>query len=477
MGDFLMRLKIGNIGKIGYADILIDGLTMIAGVNNTGKSTVGKALFCLYHGLNRWDDEYVSECAGYVSDIVVKAMSGLDSIIGSENNPPRSSVMDLIKDFFSQPEVIREIADDQRKARTTGGVVSSGHPMMQELDNFIERYALFFRGDNVAAVIADKSDEVDDWKRRLVYKLRDEQGLFEEFLQADYIERNFNRYFNGQYRSLDTLDEPCYCIIDEGNDFFRIDLADAGSRMNEVFHTGARIYYIDSSVVYDRMAILGNPVRGNRPTELMDNILVPNLELMFGDKDVGDIPYYEKRAKWSQETVTKVDGLLKDIRVLIGGASDWSNDTFKFTETNGGGAAIQPHNVSMGIKHLAFLEYVLRHRLINPGDILVMDEPEINMHPDWQLEYAKALVLLEKEMGVRILITTHSPFFIRAVECYTDYYDTMGRLNIYRSGLDETGKAVFDNVMESEWGTPMLYEDYARQYKMLQKIVDEKERL
>ena len=472
-----MRIKIGNIGKIGYADILIDGLTMIAGVNNTGKSTVGKALFCFYHGLNRWDDEYVSECAGYASDIVVKAMAGLDSIIGSENNPPRSRVIDLIKDFFSQPVVIREIADDQIKARTTGNVASSGHPLMQELDNFIERYALLFRGDNVASVIADKSDEVDDWKRRLVYKLRDEQSLFEDYLQADYIERNFNRYFNAQYRSLHSLDEPCYCIIDEGDDFFRIDLIDVGSRISDVFHTESRIFYIDSSVVYDRMADMGNPVRGNRPTELMDNILVPNLELMRRDSKIGNIPYYESRVKWSKETATKVDGLLKDIRTLIGGESDWSNEAFRFTETNDGGTAIQPHNVSMGIKHLAFLEYVLRHRLINPGDILVMDEPEINMHPDWQLEYAKALVLLEKEMGVKILITTHSPFFIRAVECYTDYYDTMGRLNIYRSDIDETGRAVFDNVMESEWGTPMLYDDYARQYEMLQKIVDEKEGL
>lgn len=42
-----MRLSIRNIGKIHKADILIDGVTVLAAPNNTGKSTVGKAMFAL----------------------------------------------------------------------------------------------------------------------------------------------------------------------------------------------------------------------------------------------------------------------------------------------------------------------------------------------------------------------------------------------------------------------------------------------
>ncbi len=45
-----MRLTIKNIGKIDEADIELNGITVIAGENNTGKSTVGKTLFCV---LNR----------------------------------------------------------------------------------------------------------------------------------------------------------------------------------------------------------------------------------------------------------------------------------------------------------------------------------------------------------------------------------------------------------------------------------------
>lgn len=36
-----LNIKIKNIGKIEYADIVLDGITIIAGKNNTGKSTMG----------------------------------------------------------------------------------------------------------------------------------------------------------------------------------------------------------------------------------------------------------------------------------------------------------------------------------------------------------------------------------------------------------------------------------------------------
>lgn len=38
-----MKITIENIMKIEHSDILLDGITVIAGENNTGKSTVGKS--------------------------------------------------------------------------------------------------------------------------------------------------------------------------------------------------------------------------------------------------------------------------------------------------------------------------------------------------------------------------------------------------------------------------------------------------
>ena len=56
-----MRLEIRNIGKVRHADIAIDGITVIAGENNTGKSTVGKVLFSVFNALSDIDQKISEE--------------------------------------------------------------------------------------------------------------------------------------------------------------------------------------------------------------------------------------------------------------------------------------------------------------------------------------------------------------------------------------------------------------------------------
>ena len=43
-----MKLHIENVAKIKKADIDVEGITVIAGSNNTGKSTIGKILFSIF---------------------------------------------------------------------------------------------------------------------------------------------------------------------------------------------------------------------------------------------------------------------------------------------------------------------------------------------------------------------------------------------------------------------------------------------
>ncbi len=46
-----MQINIKNIGKIRETNITIKGITVIAGKNDTGKSTVSKALHCFFNSL------------------------------------------------------------------------------------------------------------------------------------------------------------------------------------------------------------------------------------------------------------------------------------------------------------------------------------------------------------------------------------------------------------------------------------------
>jgi predicted ATPase len=71
---------------------------------------------------------------------------------------------------------------------------------------------------------------------------------------------------------------------------------------------------------------------------------------------------------------------------------------------------IDLYNASSSIKQLAPLLLYLRYRA-KSGDFLVIDEPEMNLHPESQVKLLESLAILVN-LGVRILLTTHSPYLM-----------------------------------------------------------------
>jgi hypothetical protein len=74
------------------------------------------------------------------------------------------------------------------------------------------------------------------------------------------------------------------------------------------------------------------------------------------------------------------------------------------------GLEIDLYNASSSIKQLAPLLLYLRYRA-KVGDFLVIDEPEMNLHPESQVKLLEALSILVN-LGVRVLLTTHSPYIM-----------------------------------------------------------------
>ena len=62
-----MKLKLKNVGKIERAEIELQGITVIAGENNTGKSTIGKVLFCIFDSFYRINEQIKMERRNSIS--------------------------------------------------------------------------------------------------------------------------------------------------------------------------------------------------------------------------------------------------------------------------------------------------------------------------------------------------------------------------------------------------------------------------
>lgn len=73
--------------------------------------------------------------------------------------------------------------------------------------------------------------------------------------------------------------------------------------------------------------------------------------------------------------------------------------------------SLRMHLTSSVVKSLAGLVLYLRYSA-RSGDLLVIDEPEMNLHPDNQRKIARVIARMVNA-GLRLLISTHSDFIIR----------------------------------------------------------------
>ena len=125
-------------------------------------------------------------------------------------------------------------------------------------------------------------------------------------------------------------------------------------------------------------------------------------------------------------------------------------------------------NTSSGVKQVAIIQTLLLNNELEENSFLIMDEPEVNLHPEWQIKFAKILVLLVKELNLSIFIASHSPFFIEAIELYSQYYDLMDESFFYLTQKAEEYKYDIINVDSSN--LEEIYRNLGQPYDILDEI-------
>ena len=159
----------------------------------------------------------------------------------------------------------------------------------------------------------------------------------------------------------------------------------------------------------------------------------------------------------------EVEKLIKEI---LKGQIKKENGELVFVRENG----VKSHmkNTSSGVKQVAIIQTLLLNNELEENSFLIMDEPEVNLHPEWQIKFAKILVLLVKELNLSIFIASHSPFFIEAIELYSQYYDLMDESFFYLTQKAEEYKYDIINVDSSN--LEEIYRNLGQPYDILDEI-------
>ena len=95
------------------------------------------------------------------------------------------------------------------------------------------------------------------------------------------------------------------------------------------------------------------------------------------------------------------------------------------------GATFQYPDCAEGIKALAPLQVLDSYGLLDSNTLLILDEPEVHLHPQWIVRCAKSLVNLVAERRVRVLVASHSPYLIQALQRFVAQALGKGQFRFY----------------------------------------------
>lgn len=422
-----MRLTLKNIGKIEDADVKIDGITIIAGENNTGKSTVGKALFSVFNGFYKIDDQIKKERASNIGNL-----AGL-----------------LFQDVWF---------DEEESGKVDSRIFFQGLQSLQDfilletMKHYSHRQTL---KDNIRKRISDFS---------------------RQYRAVVISELNLDRYVNKVEKSFEIPDDDIAEVLlqrrleDEFDGQINSVFSDSNGRIElEIRKRRVQITIQENKIIgiEDHFDLRTEAVYIDDPF-MLDNL--KNHAFMMLAADSCDhrahlISKLRPAGKSSKEkdavsellTNRKLENIFRKLNEVCRGNIVFEKPDQYLYRESGTDKTLNIMNLSTGLKTFVIIKTLLQNGTLEENGTMILDEPEIHLHPEWQLIFAELIVLIQKEFGMHILINTHSPYFLNAVEVYSAKHSIADKCRYYMS-VSQGKTAVIEDVTDH---TEAIYQKLA----------------
>ncbi|MEO1923047.1 MAG: AAA family ATPase [Nautiliaceae bacterium] len=366
-----MRLYLNNIGMIKEADVKLDGLTVIVGENDTGKSTVGKVIFSILKGIQKYEENLEDKFKRQLFKIIDDFYKNYQKIIKNEK----------INILFFPPFFVKDVLTNKTN-----------------LSEFFDKYKNLIKDLNNKEL--EKDFESLTKKIKIILLDNDEKELQEEALK-----RAFFSEFRNQLK-LNNSDKGIIELYDDDKKVIEIEITD------EIRLKGNFEVFLDDVTLIETPMILNfsDMIQSARShfeeDDLNRSLIRLEADVIYHSKDL--VNKLVRAAKYGDNEIDK--DLLKILKFDF----EYKDKTREFVYLKNRKEYFSI-NVADGIKSFGIIKLLLKGNFIRKNILLIIDEPEVHLHPKWQIEYAKLIVELVKK-GIKVLITSHSPFFIDAID-------------------------------------------------------------
>ena len=364
-----MDISIKNLGAISEANFTVGDLTVICGKNNTGKTYL---TYAVYGFLDDWRNNNYT----FLFDI---DMSLLFLASGKEKIS-----IDQCKEFIEQ------------------ALLNANNSFAKKIkDIFSNQNNLQESSFNLKIDICQLIKNIKNKKKiNIVIDIGKTEENFTLFFNADFISLETNSRIKKLYFTPFLND-----LIKKGiiSDFIPSSFVVSAER------TGAALFQREVDFTRSRLIDLMKETSIN-PQQLLGRFTAEYpLPVKHNIDFIRDLPnIVDKQSEFS----VNHPEVIAAFNEIAGG---------DYTVNAVGGINYTPHNQpdikltlaesSSTVRSLVDISFYLKH-LAKQGDLLMIDEPELNLHPENQRKIARLFAMLVNA-GIRVFITTHSDYIIK----------------------------------------------------------------
>ncbi|RTZ59022.1 MAG: hypothetical protein DSZ31_04705 [Gammaproteobacteria bacterium] len=378
-----MFLLIKNFGILKNINLELKKVTVITGLNDTGKSSIVKLFFSLIKADNlaeRKLEDYVKERKAKIIEqlkgLITQKDVKLVNLVDKQRN------LNFLKQFFKNDKAILEL--------------------LRELELFL-----------------DKKKALNERRNRKFYRILTYNfGInLSPFIKKDFV-----------MELLSNRGEKLYSVFLEKDKFQIVDyLPTNGSRKIKPIRD---VTYIETPLLMNIAEFLKEIREKSYRTETPFPFVFQDLARKILNKD-----------RFLTSDVYKI---LEEISKTINGKFLMENGLY--FERNS--KKINVVGVASGIKAFGILIRLIQTKAIQNGrDFLIIDEPEVHLHPEWQIKYVEILIELIKVLNFNVIVSTHSPYIVQAFAKLGKDNHLENEINFY---LIDDGKSFLMNEKLNE---------------------------
>lgn len=464
-----MQINLKNVGIIEDSSILLEGITLITGKNNSGKTTVGKAIYSIISSYENLYNSATEDILDYAKNILSSSLRNselnflcrgtkftekvsaeyTDSVIlelrkiYNYKYPQFTSLSEMIEfiDF-----IINEIKEWDK----------------DQIINYLNSNITVFKFKNEQIILKFDDiinsfiDECEDVKNKI-----DKYSDFVEYERVKQLFITIKEFDNQVYPVKKETSEDSIISIEDNNKKYSFVL----DEHKHTFSTnGESIFNDNSNVVFiDDVTILDSISPG----------LSTKKHLNFNSEFESYISCYDHKMALIKKLSDALSSQIKPNNDFLNSVIEKINYAFSddIIEKDGqyvcSSDGLNISNLAMGSKLFAILKILFSKNKINKDTVLILDEPEAHLHPEWQNILAEIIAILVKEFNAKVIITTHSPLFVLAVQTYSMLYKLSDKTNFYITSKKE-GYLV--NYIKTNESLNKNYSDFAKYFSQIRAL-------